>query len=83
MRFLDESTFVSADDKGVLRLWRRASDQACLPLLYVETSANDMPFSVEVIMREASARKINFGPCSTRDDARHRLFRLEGENLVH
>ncbi|EPT02855.1 hypothetical protein FOMPIDRAFT_1159982 [Fomitopsis schrenkii] len=31
LRFVDESTFVSADDKGVLRVWRRAFDQACLP----------------------------------------------------
>ena len=54
MRFVDDSTLVSADDKGVLRLWRKVSDQARLPLVHVEISANDIPFSVEVNMRETS-----------------------------
>ena len=82
VRFVDDSTFVSADDKGVLRLWRKLSDQACLPLMYVETLVNDIPFSVEVNMRETSTRKIHLCPCSARNAAHHRFIRLKSENLA-
>ena len=74
VRFVDDSTFVSADDKGVLRLWRKLSDQACLPLMYVETLVNDMPFSVEVNMRETSTRKIYISLSGARTAARDRCI---------
>lgn len=82
LRFVDESTFVSADDKGVLRVWRRAFDQACLPPVYVETPANDIPFAVEDNMRETSTRKIYISSCSARNAVDNRLIRFESEDLA-
>jgi hypothetical protein len=31
VRFTSDDSFVSGDDKGVLRCWRRFGSQACLP----------------------------------------------------